>query len=90
MRDIHSAIAFAPSNQPAHFDCVVKRIAESESLAEGERVCYLGNGSFGIVVEERGNSQAGSRYTIRKRIQFEDKDMVFDWRKELSPGISRD
>lgn len=90
MRDIHSAIAFPPSNQPAHFECVTGRIAEQETLAENERVVYLGNGSFGIVADEKTPGVSGSRYMVRKRIQFEDKDTVFDWRKELSPGISRD
>jgi len=88
MRDIHSAIAYPPSDQPAHFECVVSRIAEDEHLAPGERVVYLGHGSFGIVQDQ--SQQGKSRYVVRKRIQFEETERVFGWRKELSPGISRD
>ena len=88
MRDINSAIAFPPSNEPAHFECVLRNIAATEDLAQGERVCYLGNGSFGIIADK---SKAGeSRYVIRKRIQFEDAEGELPWRKELSPGISRE
>ncbi|HUX51683.1 MAG TPA: hypothetical protein VMW73_12870 [Spirochaetia bacterium] len=88
MRDIHSAIAYPPSDQPAHFECVVSRIAEDEHLAPGERVVYLGHGSFGIVQDQ--SQQGKSRYVVRKRIQFEETERIVGWRKELSPGISRD
>ena len=30
------------------------------------------------------------RYVIRKRIQYEDEFEKHSWRRELSPGISRD
>ncbi|WP_455381206.1 hypothetical protein [Salinispira pacifica] len=88
MRDIQSAIAFPPGNEPAHFECVVRRIGEDEHISSGERVVYLGNGSFGIVEDQ---SAAGdSKYVIKRRIQFEEPDRSIAWRKELSPGISRD
>lgn len=88
MRDIQSAIAFPPSDEPAHFECVIRRIGEDEALSEHERVIYLGNGSFGIVEDRSG--EGDSKYVIRKRIQFEEPEKPVGWRKELSPGISRE
>ena len=88
MRDIHSAIAFPPSDVPAHFECVIRSISEGEKLAENERVVYLGNGSFGVVQDQSG--QGKSHYVVVRRIQFEERDRVVQWRRELSPGISRD
>ncbi len=88
MRDIQSAIAFPPSDQPAHFECVIRRIGEDEKISESERVVYLGNGSFGIIEDRTASGE--SKYVIRKRIQFEEPEKAVGWRKELSPGISRE
>ncbi len=88
MRDIQSAIALPPNNEPAHFECVVRKIAEDERIGPKDRVAYLGHGSFGIIQDE--SSSGASRYAIKKRIQFEEPDRSVMWRKELSPGISRD
>jgi len=85
--NIYTAIADPVSGRPANFDSVIARIAESEELAENERVVYMGRGSFGILVDEKGKKP---RYYVRKRIQFEDEHETYNWRKELSPGISRD
>jgi hypothetical protein len=88
MRDIHSAIAYPPSDVPAHFECVVKKIAEDEGVKQSERVVYLGNGSFGVVEDQ--SAQGKSSYVVVRRIQFEERDHPVGWRRELSPGISRD
>jgi hypothetical protein len=85
--NILTAIADPETGRPANFDSVVSRIAESEDLQENEQICYLGSGSFGILVEQKGGKP---RYHVRKRIQFEDEHEKHTWRRELSPGISRD
>ena len=85
--NILTAIAEPVSGAPANFDSVLHQIQEQEQLAENERVIYVGRGEFGILVEDTSNSP---RYLIRKRIQIEDEYQKYDWRKELSPGISRD
>ena len=71
----------------ANFDRVIQRLAESEELQPNEAICYLGRGSFGILVDQKGKKP---RYFVRKRIQFEDEHEKYTWRRELSPGISRD
>lgn len=87
IRDILTAIADPQSGEPCNFDSVLKRLESQEELADNERIVYLGKGSFGILVEQKGRSP---RFSVRKRIQYEDDRGAHDWRKELSPGISRD
>ncbi len=87
LQDILTAIADPSSGKPANFDTVLKQLEEQEQLSENERIVYVGKGSFGVLVENRS---AKPRYSIRKRIQFEDEFEKYPWRKELSPGISRD
>ncbi|MFP4300881.1 MAG: hypothetical protein ACLFPW_07575 [Spirochaetaceae bacterium] len=88
VEDIYSAIAEPHSGKPANFESVLKRLEEQESLEEDERICYLGKGAFGIVAEEEDRGK--TRLVVRKRIQYEDSHEDYRWRKELSPGISRD
>ena len=85
--DILTAIADPATGRPSNFDSVLKRLEAQETLAENERIVYMGNGSFGILVEQKGKSP---RYSVRKRIQVEDDRETPGWRRELSPGISRD
>jgi hypothetical protein len=85
--DILTAIADPETGRPSDFNSVIRKLTEQEDLAENERICYLGKGSFGVLVDQKG---AKPRYYVRKRIQYEDEYERYPWRKELSPGISRD
>lgn len=87
INNIYTAIADPVSGRPANFDSVLGRLAESEELAENETIVYLGRGSFGVLVDDTAKKP---RYYVRKRIQFEDEHEKYPWRRELSPGISRD
>lgn len=82
--DILTAIAHPDSGKPCNFDSVVQHLESSERLEKDERICYIGEGSFGIVKNQ------GDTLAIRKRIQYEDTHAHHEWRRELSPGISRD
>ncbi|MFW6214900.1 MAG: hypothetical protein ACOC45_03020 [Alkalispirochaetaceae bacterium] len=88
VEDIYSAIAEPNTGRPANFESVIKRLEDQETLREDEKIVYLGKGSFGVIGEEREKGK--SRLVIRKRIQYEDTHEDYPWRKELSPGISRD
>jgi hypothetical protein len=70
---------------PAHFDCVLERVAASESLAGGEKIVYLGAGAFGVV-EYKDKSETS--FTVKRRIQWEKEGEKKDWRKSLSSRIS--
>jgi len=74
-----SALNDKESGAPIHFDCVLARIAEGESMAEGEKVVYLGGGRFGVVAFE--NPGDLKRFRVRKTIQWEEKDKRADWRR---------
>ncbi len=84
MRNLYSAITHKTPDSgdlPAHFDCVLKNLRETNELARKERICYLGGGSFGIVKLPDPNSR--SRFSIRERIQYEEKEQVPAWRRGL-------
>lgn len=84
VRYMMTAIAQGGQGAPTHFDCVLRLIGENEELQPREKVCYLGNGTFGIIRFKQGGQ---SRFTIRKRIQYEEKDKVFDWRKRIAGRV---
>jgi hypothetical protein len=78
IKELASAITEQKSGEPAHFDCIVKQLQESEELQPEERICYLGNGSFGIV--KNTGSINKNQLFIRKRIQYENKEVKASWR----------
>ena len=81
IRDLYSAVNYAKTNTPAHFDCIVKELKETNDLRPDEKICYLGDGSFGIV-QFRG-PDSPIRFFIRKRIQYESKEEKPEWRQNL-------
>jgi hypothetical protein len=65
----------------------VRILTEREDLENGEKICYLGNGSFGIVQQRVSGHPL--RFFIRKRIQYEPKDAQLSWRTNLQAKIRR-
>jgi hypothetical protein len=86
--DPYSAVEDPETGRPARLDSVIKKLSESERLGPNERVAYIGQGAFGVVEDRKENGK--KRVVIKKRIEFETGRTVGEWRKELSPGISRD
>ncbi len=78
VRELSSAIAHRETGGPAHFDCILKVLREEHRPAENEKICYLGNGSFGVV-QFRGPM----RFFVRKRVQYEKTDPPAEWRKTI-------
>ncbi len=85
VRDVLTAIAVSSDGVPAHFDCVLKKLSREEELRNKEKICYIGGGSFGIVRFD--NPQDTRNFSIRKRIQFEQKDLSVFWRNEVSDKV---
>lgn len=84
--DVSTALSSDRENPvPAHFDCVLERVAAAESLGPGERVVYLGSGAFGVV-EFKDKSETS--FVVKRRIQWEKEGDKQDWRKLLSARIS--
>ncbi len=81
VREISSAIAYKTTNEPAHIECIIDEIKKSEALEQNERICYLGKGSFGIVVVK--NPSNPMKFVIKKRIQYETATTPLEWRKRI-------
>lgn len=96
IRDISSAIADKDSGVPVHFDCVISRIAFGEKLEKGEAVTYIGGGRFGVVsfgashpnTKESHDKTSSRNFTIKKIIEWEDKDKRADWRSVICDHYS--
>ncbi len=81
VRELSSALTHKLSRKPAHFDCVVRELREANEMAPQEKLCYLGGGSFGIL--EFRPPGSSSKFVIRKRIQYEEKELPQEWKKPL-------
>ena len=81
IQDLTSAIALPETGNPAHFDCVLKRIKEKENLGEKEQIVYLGSGNFGVV--ENLSNNPNSNFKIIRKIDFEDHENIPEWRKQM-------
>ena len=77
-----TAIGVGEDNSPAHFDCVIKQISETEELGLKEKITYIGNGDFAII-----SGKSGKDIKIRKKIQFEGKENKGEWRKRISRNL---
>jgi hypothetical protein len=83
--DLSTAVAASrDAGEPAHFDCVLERVNESESLVAGEKIVYLGSGSFGVVEFKDKNEGV---FSVKRRIQWEKEGEKKEWRKGISSRI---
>jgi hypothetical protein len=81
VRDLASALTHKIARQPTHFDCVMRELRDANEVAPQERICYLGGGSFGIL--EFHPPGGPIKFVIRKRIQYEEKELPQEWKKTL-------
>jgi hypothetical protein len=86
IRDLAAAIADKNTGEAAHFDCVIARISEGENLEKGDSVAYIGGGRFGIV--HFNSSQDPQNFSIKKIVEWENKENRADWRKVISDHYS--
>lgn len=80
VRELPSALSYKATGTPAHFDCVLKELRDAHELLPQEKLCYLGGGCFGILQYKTNGS---TKFTIRKKIPYEDKETQQDWKKGL-------
>ena len=84
--DLSTAMtASKEAGEPAHFDCVLERVAAAESLSAQERLVYLGSGTFGVIEFKDKNE---SSFVVKRRIPWEAEGEKKDWRKSLSSRIA--
>lgn len=82
IRDIASAFNDRETGKAAHFDCIISKIAQNEILDKGDIISYIGGGRFGIV--RFNNPSDPKKFTIKKILEWENKDDRPDWRTEIS------
>jgi hypothetical protein len=86
IRDIASAVADKGSDQAVHFECIIEKLTQEENPERGESVAYIGGGRFGIV---RFNDPPDSRkFTIKKILEWGNKDERAEWRSIISDHFS--
>ena len=81
IRHPQMALSTPDTGEPIHFDCAIQKIAEQEKLDPREKICYLGQGSFGIIKFKSGSSNRD--FIIKKRIPYEKGDTEVQWRKQM-------
>ncbi|MCK5735226.1 MAG: hypothetical protein KAH21_02060, partial [Spirochaetaceae bacterium] len=84
IQDITSALSRPPDGTPVHFDCALKSVIDKMNPGEGEKVIYLGKGSFAIV--ELQAYQKRSLKIIR-RMDWENLEENTEWRKDLRADL---
>ncbi|MDR0584226.1 MAG: TrkA C-terminal domain-containing protein [Treponema sp.] len=86
IRDLSTAVADKVSGEPVHFDCVIARIREGETLEPGDVISYIGGGRFGII--HYNNSLDARDFAITKIFEWENKDSRSEWRRSVSDYFS--
>jgi hypothetical protein len=86
IRDLSAALTDKTNGEAVHFDCVIARLGENETLERGDTVTYIGGGRFGVVHFK--NPQDARGFTIKKIFEWEDKENRADWRKSLADHYS--
>ena len=86
IKDIATAIADKDTGIPVHFDCVLARITEMETLEINDSVCYIGGGRFGVV--HYNNPPDVRDFTIKRIYEWEVKDNSAEWRRPISEYFS--
>jgi hypothetical protein len=91
IKDIAQAITDKSSGSPAHFDCIIARIAQGETLDRGDAVAYIGGGRFGVIHYDspQDNTAQGRRdFKITKILEWENKENRAEWRKTVADHFS--
>ena len=86
--DIANAINNKSSDKPVHFDCVISKLTESESVGQNDKIAYIGQGRFGLLHFENPHDQ--KHFTIKKIIEWEARDSERgSWRNEMAGLFSQ-
>lgn len=85
--DIASSMADKSTGTPIHFECAFSEVEKSEKLGPNEKIAYIGQGRFGILYYENMRDQR--HFTIKKIIEWEEREKKNEWREELSELYSK-
>ena len=85
--EIASSLCDKKTGEPIHFECALNEVQAGESLGENEKIAYIGQGRFGVLYFENPRDQR--KFTIKKIIEWEDREKTSEWRDELSGLYSK-
>lgn len=85
--ELASALSDKSTGNPIHFECALSEVEKSESLGQNEKIAYIGQGRFGVISYENPRDQR--HFTIKKIIEWEDRDSKAQWRNEISELFSK-
>ena len=85
--EIASSLCDKKSGEPIHFECALNEVQAGETLGENEKIAYIGQGRFGVLYFENPRDQR--KFTIKKIIEWEDREKTSEWRDELSGLYSK-
>lgn len=85
--DVASAMADKATGKPVHFECVLAEVEKNENIGPNEKIAYIGQGRFGLLYYENIRDQR--HFTIKKIIDWEDKDKKSEWREEIGSLYSQ-
>lgn len=80
--DLPAALADRQTGNPVHFDCVLKKLNESETLKQNEKIVYIGQGRFAVAYFD--NPHDLRKFSIIRIIEWEEKDKKFEWRSSIA------
>jgi hypothetical protein len=81
--DIASAICDHEEGRVFHFDCLLTRLKQNETLDEGDDFAYIGGGRFGIV-----HHDSRKKFSIKKIIEWDHEEERVHWRKLVADHFS--
>ena len=85
--ELASSLCDKKSGEPIHFECALHEVEAGETLGEKEKIAYIGQGRFGVLYFENPRDQR--KFTIKKIIEWEDREKTSEWRDELSGLYSK-
>ena len=85
--EIASSLCDKKTGEPIHFECALNEVQAGETLGENEKIAYIGQGRFGVLYFENPRDQR--KFTIKKIIEWEDREKTSEWRDELSGLYSK-
>ena len=85
--DLASSLADKTTGLPVHFDCALEKVKSAEPTGENEKVAYIGQGRFAVLSYENIRDQR--HFTIKKIIEWEERDKKSEWRDEFSTLYSK-
>lgn len=80
--ELSTALADKETGAPVHFDCVLEQLQKTEKLSNGQKIVYIGQGRFGVVVFPQPNDTRN--FTIQRIIEWEPRDKKIEWRTEIA------